>query len=101
MMILTRILKSDDNKYTQGAFICRLLGAKFIDSQPWAQYPIIYEPIMKGRLTIWSGVSTLPGGDFDCSPINGTSSAILRFATIAEKFDWTFFGKWILIHRIE
>lgn len=75
--------------------MCRLLKAKFIESQPWIEYSIIYEPIVRGRLTIWSGVSTLPGGEFQCIPssVNGTTLLTLNFAKFANKFEWTFFGK--------
>lgn len=76
------------------ATVCRFLGEKFVASYPGTSYPIIYEPINKGRLTIWTGVSTLPTSEFRChGALNSTTNIALDFAHFVNKLDWTFYGK--------
>lgn len=82
------------SKYRPEAYTCRLLNTKFVDSQPWLEYPIIFAPVTRGKLTIWSGTSTLPGSEFKCwAGKNGTGAILLDFANFADKLEWTYYGK--------
>ena len=77
------------------ATACRLLSNKFFASNPWTSYPIVYEPINRGRLTIWTGVSTLPTSEFGCyAHQNVTNDIVMDFANFANKLEWTFYGKY-------
>lgn len=67
-----------------------------MDSRPWTEYPIVYEPITRGRLTIWSGVTTLPASEFLCQTNSNRTqgtSILLDFADYGDKLEWTFYGK--------
>lgn len=87
------------SKFRPESYTCRLLNSKFVDSQPWLEYPIVFAPIHRGRLTIWSGVSSLPASEFKCySGKNGTGSILLDFSNYADKLEWTYYGKCCVLY---
>lgn len=82
------------SRYRSEPFTCRLLNTNYITAESWLEYPIVFEPINRGRLTIWSGTSSLPGSGFKCyASKNGTGAILLDFANFADKLEWTYFGK--------
>lgn len=78
--------------------VCRVLENRFVSSNPWTSYPIVYNPIHHGRLIVWTATSSLPTSEFKCSPapssLNGTNlfkEILLDFGTSSSKIEWTFY----------
>lgn len=74
---------------------CRLLANKLLAASPWSEFPVVYEPITKGHLTIWSGVSSLPSSEFFCMANRTLSTKFtIEFANFANRLEWTYFSKY-------
>lgn len=82
----------------QGDNICPLLESKNIATYPWTEYPLVYEPIVRGRLTVWAGISTAPTSEFRCMQNSTSSNIRLNFANFADKYEWTYYGEYMSLH---
>ena len=76
--------------------MCQLIKEKFYLATPWASYSLLFEPITRGKLIVWTGTSSLPASEFKCLTLsrNQTAEQIrLNFGTFINKLEWTLFGK--------
>lgn len=86
--------RDSPRSYDLNTATCRVIDKMFTLTHPWAGYPIIYEPIRRGRLTVWTGLSSLPTSEFTChGKLNATDTLVMEFDNYANKLEWTFYGK--------
>lgn len=74
--------------------ICKLLSNNIVALSPWTLYPMIFEPIKRGKITIWTGVTTIPTSEFRCfAPQGANHSVLIEFTDFANKLEWSFEGE--------
>lgn len=86
---------SDITERNLDSNVCRLIKNKFYAANTLDIYSLIFDPIRKGKLVVWNGVSTLPTSEFSCNQATEVKKdeIIINFASFANKLEWTFFGE--------
>lgn len=80
---------SDDDRT-----LCTMIESRHIATYPWTEYPLVYEPIVRGRLTVWAGLSTAPTCKLNCVQNASSFDHIqLELVNFADRYEWTFYGK--------